>query len=58
MTKKDYIIIATVFRKIGVADSHEYNFKREFLTQLAFELRKDNARFNQTKFMEACGLPI
>jgi len=50
MTRKDYVLIATVVKQIK--DSHS-----RLMTAVDFAtlLEKDNPRFNTGKFMEACG---
>jgi hypothetical protein len=63
MTKKDYILIAKVLkeaRKLPImiyeTDKPQVNHDDLLATLLVTELRKDNPKFNEEKFLTACGL--
>ena len=45
MTKKDYILIANVIKKSDSKDDHN------FINALCSELKRDNANFNKTTFI-------
>lgn len=61
MTKKDYIIIASVLKKYTQAMAKTdykvtgYVLVDEIIVSLAEELKRDNFRFNDEKFLTACG---
>lgn len=52
MTKKDYMIIADIIKKIG----DDKNFHDEYIIKLfADTLKLNNSKFNYRKFWIACG---
>jgi 16S rRNA G527 N7-methylase RsmG len=51
MTKKDYVVIAR-----GVCLIEDKGKRAEYVRALCGELRADNSRFNEARFMVACGL--
>jgi hypothetical protein len=57
MSKKDYILLASVIKKTKLSNKDE---DRIVLNDLAFnladELQKDNPAFNRTTFMLACAV--
>ena len=55
MTKKDYVLIASVLNTC----IKEHNLQQlavidRVITSLAYELAKDNPRFNKDTFYDAC----
>ena len=62
MTKKDYQIIANVFKKKidPIYKDYSRNTEWELLENLAIDmadaLQADNTRFNKDTFLKACGL--
>lgn len=56
MTKKDYILIATVLRRADgcrlLGDSGQENLLRFIVSEFAKDLLKDNPRFNDVKFYD------
>lgn len=64
MTKKDYEMIATAFVKQETAtpdDADDYTKglylgRRDAIYTLSEVFRKDNPRFDQDRFLRACGL--
>lgn len=62
MTKKDYEKIAAVLRQnqgkydLGNDNTPPYVVLSDLASDLAVMLQFDNDRFNQDKFLEACGL--
>jgi len=59
MTRKDYQLIATEFRRIRYTypelSVQTKNILDDLRIGLALELAKENLRFNQYKFNKACG---
>jgi hypothetical protein len=57
MTKQDYIIVAEVLNRVRgmywVSKAGRYN---AIVEELAAAFAEDNPRFNQDKFIDACGL--
>ncbi len=57
MTKKDYVLIAKVFK---ITNSVEKSYGRwtivDVAKNLATELEKENPLFNREKFLTACGV--
>jgi hypothetical protein len=67
MTRKDYVLIADAIRGLLADIDRESAGMRAALAgerlgvrsvahRLADQLRQDNARFDRTRFIEACGL--
>lgn len=63
MTKKDYILLSKAINKAKSSLSYASINMGETMRSLqvtaeaiAYELKLDNARFDETKFLEACGL--
>jgi len=62
MTKKDYQIIATVFKKKidpiynNYTRNTEWSLLENLVIDMADALQADNERFNKDTFFKACGL--
>ena len=62
MTRKDYVAMAEDIRHAherwtDIAEQETAKqVLRAFLTNFKEYLKEDNANFNETKFLEACGL--
>ena len=60
MTKKDYIIIARVFKMFidfpNLKNRNAIDAINELARRLVVELEKDNPKFNAGRFYAACGL--
>lgn len=61
MTKKDYILISGILRFYQIkvtASQDDYAVKTidDLINDFAFDLGKENPRFDRTKFLKACGL--
>jgi len=59
MTRKDYIKIADVLKRLNVGDANNVidcvTLWDRIVAEFAVELKKDNPRFNATRFRDACG---
>jgi hypothetical protein len=61
MTRKDYEAIASVVSYVGDMYQSQQNEYEAILTLaegLADTLARDNARFDRSRFLEACGFGI
>ena len=61
MTRKDYEAIASVVSYVGDMHQHEqekYSVVAMLAEGLADTLAEDNARFDRSRFLEACGFGI
>lgn len=60
VTRKDYIAIAQTLRmtKPPTTDSSGMWTWQQVVYQLAGTLADDNARFDQTRFLKACGVEV
>lgn len=59
MTKKDYELIAETLQSCQPYIELKTTTKKwtkHIAEQLAIELKKDNLRFDRTKFLKACGI--
>lgn len=57
MTRKDYILIADAMRSVRPRQNGADMLRwRIGCGDLAVKLFLDNARFNETKFLKACGI--
>ena len=63
MTKKDYILIANAVKRsladLSYASTNMGETNRaiyQVAEQLALELGRENDKFNESKFLEACGV--
>jgi len=59
MTKKDYVLLARVIKNNSDNERWQSVFHGEtgrdyFIQNLSIELKKDNSRFDVSKFMKAC----
>lgn len=60
MTKKDYIMIANVFKAVQTTHEGEYpempktanQYKADIISAFMVELKKDNARFDSDRFLD------
>lgn len=52
MTKKDFILITNVIKDTTMDES----VKKELTLNFAYELQKENIRFDIIKFVKACGV--
>lgn len=57
MTKKDFTAIAREFQEIkySVSTQEEMSLLRQLATNLSYYFKETNPRFNQYKFLNACG---
>lgn len=64
MTKKDYILIAKIFNKNITSINERENapiyktttVNKAMAKQFAYVFAKENPRFNEEKFLSACGV--
>ncbi len=59
MTKKDYVLIASVIKGCVINDNEKLTGKQmlvEVSYQLAEFLKADNAKFDKDKFITPCGI--
>jgi hypothetical protein len=61
MTRKDYIALAAIIKNnhdVKVISPNNFRFvlKSDFINDLAAYLKKDNSRFDRSKFIAACGI--
>lgn len=62
MTRKDYKLIARILlwgkpnRVLPSDQAIQLSKWESICTRFAYELARDNPRFDRTKFLEACGL--
>ena len=59
MTKKDYVMIAEIFksnREDFIEGEDGYTVIRIMAHQIANALQEDNPRFNRALFLTACGV--
>lgn len=61
MTRKDYILIAAALKASRPADLYGNDTARKTwyatVSELSLSLARDNARFDATRFFDACGVP-
>lgn len=60
MTKKDYELIALCLKGGFMSTTHELKWhdKYKMAQVFAYELGKNNPRFDKDKFLQACGIEI
>ena len=56
MTKKDYVLIASVIREVSENVSADKNTLRMLVSALGTELQRDNPRFSGRTFEIACNV--
>ena len=58
MTKKDYELIVQVLSGVrAMSDSDSVSYTK-ICRNMAFWLQTDNSRFDQERFLAACGVPL